>query len=88
MGNVVMQDGRAKLMRDDQAKVWLDVHMKYMPSDLADLRALLAEVRASTRVEVLKEAAEIAHQNMDHATRDALDAEVIKLTPGRTRKAR
>lgn len=77
MGKVVMQNGRAKLEKGDRAKQWLDAHMRYMPSDLASLRALLAE----TRLETLREAAEIAHQNMDHATRDELDALVKNVEP-------
>ena len=43
-------------VKDERAKVWLDAHMKYRPSDLADLRALLNEVRD----DALEEAAGLA----------------------------
>jgi hypothetical protein len=49
----------------ERAKVWLDAHMKYMPSDLTDLRILLDQVYADGFNAGAAEQACLAQQEID-----------------------
>ncbi len=63
------------MTNEQRARKWMrDTGHSQFKEHVESLTELLDEVRA----DALREAAETAHQNMDHATRDDLDARVAR----------